>query len=46
MYASKELWNGIGLDILVGQAVFKLWIKTIKILFWSITQEPLNLIKF
>ena len=30
-----------GTEILVGQAVFKLWIKTVKIMFWSITQEPL-----
>ena len=37
---SKELKNGI--EILVGQAVFKLWIKTVKIVFWSITQEPLG----
>ena len=28
-----------------GQAVFKLWIKTIKILFWSIDQELLGLLK-
>ena len=41
---SKELENGI--EILVGQAVFKLWIKTFKILFGSITQEPLDLLKF
>ena len=39
MYASesklsKELKNGI--EILVDQGVFKLWIKTVKILFWSI----------
>ena len=40
----KELKNGI--EILVGQAVFKLWIKTVKILFGSITQEPLGLPKF
>ena len=25
--------------------VFKLWIKTVKILFWSIPQEPLGLLK-
>ena len=30
----KELKNGI--EISVGQAVFKLWIKTVKTLFWSI----------
>ena len=41
---SKELKNGIG--ILVGQVVFKLWIKTFKMLFGSLTQEPLGLLKF
>ena len=41
---SYELKNGIG--ILVGLAVFKLWIKTVKIMFWSITQEALGLFKF
>ena len=41
---SKELKYGI--EILIGQAVFKLWIKTVKILFWSITQELLGLLKF
>ena len=41
---SKELENDIG--ILVDQEVFKLSIKTVKILFWSITQEPLDLLKF
>ena len=41
---SKELKNGI--EILVGPAVIKLWIKKVKILFWSITQEPLGLLKF
>ena len=35
-----------GIEILVGQAVFKLWIKTVKILFWSITQELLGLLRF
>ena len=40
----KELKNGI--EILVGRKVFKLWIKTIKMLFGSITQEPLGLSKF
>ena len=30
----------------IGQAVFKLRIKTVKILFWSITQEPLGLLWF
>ena len=29
------------IKILVGQAGFKLWIKTVKIMFWSITQETL-----
>ena len=37
----KKLKNGI--EILVGQAVFKLWIKTVKMLFGSITQELLGL---
>ena len=41
---SKEVKNGT--EILVGQAVLKLWIKTVKILFGSITQEPLGLPKF
>ena len=41
---SKELENGI--EILVGQTVFKLWIKAVKVLFESITQEPLVLHKF
>ena len=35
-----------GAEILVGQAVFKLWIKTVKIMFSSITQEPLDLLNF
>ena len=39
----KELKNVI--QILVGQAVFKLWIKIVKMLFGSITQEPLDLPK-
>ena len=39
-----KLKNGI--DILEGQAVFKLWIKTVKMLFESITQEPLGLPKY
>ena len=34
------------IEILVGQAVFKLWIKTVKMLFGSIIQEPLGLPKF
>ena len=33
----KDLQNGI--EILVGQAVFKLWIKLVKMLFGLITQE-------
>ena len=41
---SKKLQNGI--EILVGQAVFKLWIKTVKMLFGSITQKRLGLPKF
>ena len=40
---SKELKNGI--EILVGKAVFKLRIKTFKMLFRSITQELLGLPK-
>ena len=35
-----------GIEILVGKVVFKFWIKTVKMLFWSITQEPLGLLKF
>ena len=35
----------MAMAILVGQAVFKLWIKTVKILFRSITLEPLGLLK-
>ena len=47
MYASysklsKQLKNGI--EILVCQAFFKLRIKTVKILFWSITKEPPGLL--
>ena len=38
---SKKLKNGI--EILVVQAAFKLWIKTVKKILWSITQEPLGL---
>ena len=41
--SSKELENGI--EILVGQVVFKLWIKTFKMLFGSINQEPLGVLK-
>ena len=40
----KNLKNGI--EILVGRAVFKLWIKTVKMLFGSITQKPLDLPNF
>ena len=40
----KKLKNGT--EIWVGQAVFKLWIKTVKMLFGSITQEPLGLPNF
>ena len=40
----KELKNSI--ETYVGQMVLKLWIKTYKILFWSITQEPLGLLNF
>ena len=40
----KKLKNGI--EILVGQAVFKLWIKTVKMLLGSITQETLGLPNF
>ena len=41
VHCLKELKNGI--EILVGQAVFKLYIKTVKMMFRSITQEPLGL---
>ena len=41
--SSTELKSGI--EILVDQAV-KLWIKTVKILFWSTTWEPVGLLKF
>ena len=41
---SKELQNGI--KIFVGLAVFKIGIKPVKILFWSITQKPLGPLKF
>ena len=40
---SKELKNGIEIWVGLGQAVFKLWIKTVKIWFGSITQELLGL---
>ena len=42
---NKELKNGIG--ILVGQAFFvKVRNQNSQILFWSITQEQLGLLKF
>ena len=41
---SKELKKGI--EILVGQTVFKVRIKNSEMLFWSITQEPLDLPEF
>ena len=41
---SKEPNNGI--EILVGQAAFKLWIKIVKIMFGPITQELLDLTNF
>ena len=34
------------IKISVGQAVLELLIRTCKIMFWSITQEPLGLLKF
>ena len=39
-----ELKNGI--EIIVGPTIFKLWIKTFKILFWLIIHEPHDLLKF
>ena len=33
-----------GIQILVGRAILKLWIKTVKIMFWSVTQELLGLL--
>ena len=39
----KEFKNGI--ESLVGQAFWGIWIKTVKILFWSLTQELLGLLK-
>ena len=35
-----------GIEMLVNWAILKLWIKTVKILFWSITQKLLGLLKF
>ena len=41
---SEELKNGFEILVcLVGQAVFKLRSKTVKIMFWSTTQEPPSL---
>ena len=40
----KEFKNGI--EILIGQVLFKLWIKTVKMMFGSMTQELLGLPKF
>ena len=40
----KELKNDT--EILADQALFKLWIKTVKMLLGSIIQEPLGLPKF
>ena len=44
----KQIVQGTknGIEIMIGQMIFKLWIKTVKILFWSITQEPLGLLEF
>ena len=44
----KQIYQGTknGNEILVDQVVYRLWIKTVKMLFWSITQEPLGLLKF
>ena len=41
---SKELKNGI--EILVVQAVYKLRVKTVKILFWSIMKNRLAYLNF
>ena len=41
---SKELKDGI--KMLVGQAVLKLWIKPVKMMFGSRTQELLGIFKF
>ena len=38
----KNFKNGI--EILVAEMVFKLWIKAVKLLFWSINQESHDLI--
>ena len=42
---SKELKKGIEILVL-GQAILNLWIKTVKITFWSITHEPLAYLNF
>ena len=48
----KKFWcrhwrnSKMTLKYIWGHAVFKLWIKTVKITFRSITQEPLDLFKF
>ena len=42
--SSKKLKNII--TILVDPDVFMLWFRIVKILFWSITQVPLDLLKF
>ena len=43
---SKEIIQGTrkknGIEILVGQAIFKLWIKTVKLMLWSITHGLLR----
>ena len=41
---SKELKNAI--EILVGEVLFKLWIKTVKIMFWSRTTWPTSILCF
>ena len=43
---SKELTGKNVIEFLVGQALFTLWIKIVKMLFGSITQEPFGLPKF
>ena len=35
-----------GIEIWVHPTVFKLWIKIVEILFGSITEEPLGLLRF
>ena len=41
---SEKIMHDI--EILVGQAVFKIWIKKSQNIVFSITQEPLGLIRF